>query len=424
MSDWTPLLTGAARDEAVRRVREIAAALVRDPDAWPLSRAADPRGLRHASLASGRAGLALFHARAFAAGLDPAGEALAVTRLHEAFDLVAARPMDASLHCGFTGVAWVAHLLASAPGGDDPVAEVDEALLGVLDDEAFAPPVDLIDGLVGIGVYGLARRGRPAARRLVERVVERLGERAAPEPPGLSWPSGTPSRRAVETGATEGASPWWNLGLAHGVPGVLALLARTLRAGIRAEDSRALLDGGLAWLVAQRLESSAGGAFADFVAADVERTPARVAWCYGDPGVAAALWAAGRALDRADVRAIALDTAHRAATRPLDGTQVVDTGLCHGSAGLGHVFHRLARASGDAVCAAAARRWFGETLAPRPERGGIAGFATWSFERVAAGEYVEDPCLLTGAAGVGLALLAAATPADPLWDAAFLLDLD
>jgi len=418
-----PLLDGAARHVALRRVAEIADALDRDPDAWPLSRADDPAGLRSASLASGRAGLALFHAWAARAGADANGEARAATRLGEAFDLVASRTMNASLFCGFTGVAWVAHLL-TPQGEEDPVAEVDDALLGALDDDGFAPPYDLIDGLAGIGVYALARLPRPAARRMAERVVDRLAERASAESVGRSWRSGAASRRALASGvATTADAPYWNLGLAHGVPGALGFLARALRAGVRATQARALLEDGAAWLVAQRLPAGAGGAFADFVAEDVPPEPARLAWCYGDPGAALGLLAAARALERADLESVALDVARLAARRPLEGSAVVDTGLCHGSAGLAHVFHRLARATGDATCLAAARRWLAETLVPRPERGGVAGFATYSFERVREGEYVEDPCLLTGAAGVGLALLAATTDVPPAWDAAFLMDV-
>lgn len=425
MSPWTPLLEGALRDEALTRVRAIAAALDRDPDAWPLSAVSDPRALRLASLASGRAGLALFHAWAAGAGLDPRGEALAVARLGEAFDLVASRTMDASLFCGFTGVAWAAHQLSPVEGDDDPVAGIDDALLALVEDDAFEPAYDLVDGLVGIGVYALARLPRPAARRLAECVLERLADRSSLEPVGRSWRSGVLSSRALRTGVSEESTePWWNLGLAHGVPGVLAWLARAARAGVRQADALALLEGGVAWLAAQRLPAETGGAFADFVSHDLEPEPSRLAWCYGDPGVAVALLAAARALGRTDIEALALDTAHRAAARPPERSFVVDTGLCHGAAGVAHAFHRLARATGDATCRDAARRWFAEALAPRADRGGVAGFATFSFERVTEGEYLEDPCLLTGAAGVGLALMAAATDAAPDWDAAFLLDVE
>jgi len=36
---------------------------------------------------------------------------------------------------------------------------------------------------------------------------------------------------------------------------------------------------------------------------------------------------------------------------------------------------------------------------------------------------VSDPSLLTGAVGIGLALLAATTPVEPMWDRILLLDL-
>lgn len=415
---------GAERAAALERVRAIHEALRRDPDGWPLSRPDDPRGLRAASLASGRAGLALFHAACARAGLADDAEKLASERLREAFEIVGRVTMDASLFCGFTGVAWVAQtLVAPEPGAGDPLGDVDDALAAALDDPDFDPPYDLIDGLAGLGVYALARRPRAAADVVLECVIARLEARAVRDEHGVSWPHGTRSRRAVLAGvADSNDTRWWNLGLAHGVPGVLGLLARCVRANVQAERARALLEGGASWLRAQRLPAGLPGAYADFLADDVPKAPARLAWCYGDPGVAIALVAAAQALGRDDLRAFARDVAHVAAARAHQHSDVVDTGLCHGSAGLGHVFDRLGAALDDPACREASRRWFADVLAPRPERGGVAGFATWSFERVREGDYVDDPCMLTGAAGVGLALLSACGEAAG-WNAPFLTDV-
>ncbi len=147
-----------------------------------------------------------------------------------------------------------------------------------------------------------------------------------------------------------------------------------------------------------------------------------MAWCYGDPGVAAAFAAAGESLDDRALRAFALDVAHAAARRPVESSGVVDAGLCHGAAGVAHVFHRLWRASGDPVCRDAALAWFERALERVADRPNVAGFATFGFERRREGEYVEDPGLLTGAAGTGLALVAAVSRRAPEWDRFLLLD--
>jgi hypothetical protein len=102
---------------------------------------------------------------------------------------------------------------------------------------------------------------------------------------------------------------------------------------------------------------------------------------------------------------------------------VVDTQLCHGSAGVAHAFARLHRATGDPACADAARFWFERTLELRRPGRGLAGFRTWSYERTREGEWMDDPRLLTGIAGTGLALLGAVADEEPAWDRAFLLSI-
>src|SRR5690606_21380472 len=90
--------------------------------------------------------------------------------------------------------------------------------------------------------------------------------------------------------------------------------------------------------------------------------PARAAWCYGDPGVALALMAAGSAADRPDWEAAAVELARGAAARPIESCQVGDASVCHGAAGLLHVFNRLYQASGERALRDAAIFWLGPTL--------------------------------------------------------------
>jgi hypothetical protein len=93
---------------------------------------------------------------------------------------------------------------------------------------------------------------------------------------------------------------------------------------------------------------------------------------------------------------------------------VRDGGLCHGAAGLMHMFHRLYQRSGDERFAVAARTWLEQLLALR-RADGFGGFAA-----LAADDWIADPGLLFGAGGVALAL-AALLGGDASWDRAFAL---
>jgi hypothetical protein len=118
-----------------------------------------------------------------------------------------------------------------------------------------------------------------------------------------------------------------------------------------------------------------------------------------------------------------LSVARNAARRRGRASGVADAGLCHGSAGLGHLFNRLWQATGKREFRSAALHWFERTLAYRHPGRGIGGFTAIISTASDRLTQASDPGILTGSAGIGLALLAAATAVEPGWDRLLLLDL-
>ena len=45
----------------------------------------------------------------------------------------------------------------------------------------------------------------------------------------------------------------------------------------------------VAWLLAQRRSLGSGAGFPIYLGEGIEPSPGRLSWCYGDPGIAAAL---------------------------------------------------------------------------------------------------------------------------------------
>jgi hypothetical protein len=404
-----PLLRGRAAEQVHDALRRISRALLEMPS----------RPVRDPSLADGGAGFALAHT-ALAPLFPRSGH---LDRAEEALDrsiaALSRTPVSPYLYAGFTGVAWaVEHLRGDS--GEDANEAIDEALLLYLTRTPWTESFDLIRGLAGYGVYALERLPRPGARRILELVVDRLAETARRRRPGLAWWS-DPEWVAPQFRRTPHLA--WNLGLAHGVPGVIGVLAGALGAGIQPRTTRRLLDGAVRWLLAQEIPRRTDAGFAIAVGPGLERAPARSAWCYGDPGVAAALLAAATAVGEPAWKKHALRMALRAAERAPSACKVVDAGLCHGAAGLGHVFHRMYLTSGDPRLARAARAWLVRALDYRQARGGIAGFASWGPDERGRMTWLADPGMLTGVAGIGLAFAAALSGADPTWDRALLLSL-
>jgi lantibiotic modifying enzyme len=380
------LLSGALRDEALQLAGRLSASL-RPPVA---------AGYGDASLASGSAGLAVCSGQFARTRADQEAAEAAVTHLEVAVDTVVSSTLSSSLYSGFVGVAWAVELLDRllGRGGEDASADIDDALTRLLQRYPQDAPYDLTSGLTGLGVYALACWPRLGAVQCALRVVEQLDRRARHDRDGIFWLSPPLSRYRLELPSRV------DLGVAHGIAGVIAFLARAHRLGLARQLVRPLLDGAVSWLLAHLVDTSAGPTVPYFVADAVAPAPARSAWCHGDPGVATALLLAAREVAEPAWAAVATDLAVRAAVRPPYQSGVADAGLCHGSAGLAHLFNRMHQMTAEPVMADAARFWVERTL----ELCATAGSAC------------RGTGLLEGAAGVAVAMEAASTTAEPAWD--------
>ena len=404
---WRPLLSGEQRDRALAAI-----GLLTGPDR---DRHTAPRS---ATLASGSAGLAVCYATLAATGADDHAGDIAAEYLDEAVNKLAAEPLTTSLYSGFPGIAWAANLVGKLGGTDsqeadaDAGAAIDVALADALRRYPQRGPYDLIDGLAGLGAYALARWPRPAAVECLSQVIERLAGRARRDADGVYW--WTPPSLMASARAQAHPDGGVDLGVAHGVAGVIPLLARAHVLGVESGTAAPLLDGAIRWMLAKLVETPWGRTMPAFAAPDAQPAPARSAWCYGDPGVAVALLLAARDTGEASWAEAGTELALSAARRPPEQTGVADAGVCHGTAGLAHMFGRLHQMTGESEFADAALSWLGRTLwlcgAPQ------AGSAGGPTGPIPVRPAMKKAGLLEGAAGVALVLHAACFAAEPAWD--------
>ena len=421
---WRPLLGGPIARQAFEALDAVAAA-IQSPLAalFPGSGILSGSGVaQDASLAGGTAGLAIFSSYLSRAGSRRRWQPAALRFLREAGDAVESVTMAPSLYGGFSGVAWaMAHVDKKLSDGDEGYAtdSVDDALNDYVNRPGWDGEYDLVGGLVGLAVYALERLPARAAVECLVGIVDRLEEIAETAREGVTW--FTPPAHLPDWQREQCPGGYYNLGLAHGVSGVIVVLGATCAAGIRPRKARKLLDGAVTWLLSQELENGAGSRFPAWVAPGAKPEASRSAWCYGDPGIAAALLCAARSVDQPDWERKAIEIARGVATRSPDETGVMDAGLCHGAAGLVHVLNRYYQATGDETLGEAARFWFERTLAMRRPGEGVGGFLALGAKEDGTRYWEDDAGILTGASGIALALLAATTPVEPAWDRMLLL---
>ncbi|HYO14346.1 MAG TPA: lanthionine synthetase C family protein [Thermoanaerobaculia bacterium] len=414
---WRPILPDQTAERVLDAVEEMAADVLKtlseesgtSQEVWTR---------RGNGLAGGNSGLAFFFHYLAEARLERGYEETALNLLERAIEGTAELQAPPGLYGGFSGVAWTlehlrGRLFEEDEGSEDPGEDVASVLSDFLDRTPWRLDYDLISGLVGYGVYALERTPLPGGAECLRKVVARLSETAERRPEGISWRTTPELIRPQDREAYPEGN--FNLGVAHGVPGVIGFLGEACAAGLETE-ARPLLDGAVAWLLAQKLPPEAGSVFAYSTAPGHEPSPARLAWCYGDLGIAASLLLAARAVGQEEWEREALELARACAARPPEASGAVDAGICHGTAGISHLFNRLYQATGDPALREAALFWLERTLEHRTPDQGIGGYSMYVPDAQGTMGWHGDAGFLTGTAGVALALLAAATPVEPEWD--------
>jgi lantibiotic biosynthesis protein len=422
---WRPLLQGSLAS----RAREAIAGLAAELDSSPF----EPVGLEAKfphSLAFGDCGIALFYAYLADThvehGNGGAFRDRAIKRVERAFRALEDVRMVPDLFRGFAGVAWTyghleTRLWPDQQTGEDPCVEIDEMLCRWC--EIPTVSVDLLQGVAGICLYAAQRPTAPSAQRLRDIAVTRLRTCADVLPNGRAWRApawiaelltheeGLGTRDEIERIVQHGI---YKIGAAHGAAGILAGMSIALPRSTDQAAARRVSEDVLEWIWRQRLSDEGPSIFPEFVGVDVRQST--TGWCNGDVGVALALFTASRAMHWPEAEARALDIARRAARQRIEDIEFFNRGnptLCHGSAGRGHLFNRLYQQTNDASFGEAAIYWFEHALSLRTPGQGTSGF---TVDEPLDGGRKNIRGFLMGAAGLGLALLAATTDQEPSWD--------
>lgn len=298
---------------------------------------------------------------------------------------------------------------------------------------AMVTVYDAIVGLSGTGRYLLHAlphsHDRPRMRETLAAVLDYLVDLSKPiEVDGRPVPGWYVSGedQVMESDKTSYPLGNFNCGMAHGIAGPLALLSLASLHGVAVPGQAQALRRMSEWLLRWRQVDEHGAYWPDRVRLEdeIEGAPTgpylhREAWCYGTPGVARALWLAGRALRDTALCDTALQAMNAVFRRPEAERDVDGPNFCHGRAGLLRITHRFALETGrpQLVCRV---EELTRQLLDKFDTGHPFGFQDVVPSR-------EGPLglntagLLEGAAGAALALMAVADDRANTWDTAFLI---
>jgi lantibiotic modifying enzyme len=431
---WEVLLPDELAARAASLARDVAARL-REPDRLATAASSAPRqGGRPAyaawyphELARGFAGLAVAWSYYESCFPDEDWGVIGHRHLEMAARAVEEQPhLPAGLFSGLSGLGFAAlslsgegrHYRGLLKAIDDVLLPRARALADRISGRESGCSVhdfDLISGLTGVGTYLLSRRAAARSatlRRVLTSLVHLARDR---DPP--AWH--TPPHLLQEEIRQRYPRGNLNCGLAHGIPGPLALFALAELNGVHVEGTADSIDRIASWLADHRLDDAWGVNWPTAVPIEPNGAgsgPSRAAWCYGNPGIARSLWLAGQVRNRAAYRELAIAAMESVYRRPPSARRIDSPTFCHGVAGLLQITLRFAHDTGLPLFRDAAAN-LAEQLFAAHEPDSLLGYRTVEAD----GRTVDQVGLLDGAAGVALVLLAAASPMEPTWDRLFLL---
>ncbi len=362
----------------------------------------------------GKAGIALFFFYYARLTMEEKYVDFAHQLINEIFDDINKETNIHTLAGGLAGVGWMMELLVQ---NDFVEADTDE-ILETLDPFLHKAMIydiekgnyDFLHGAVGCGAYFLSRLAKKESNGYLKELIDHLDKMKhifVDRNGGIAWRSVLDHDKG-----TEG----FNLSLSHGLASIIVFLAKLLEKGIYTEKVSPLLDGSIRYMLAFKLDTTKFQSnFPSWISEDYTPAHSRLAWCYGDLGIGAALWQAAQSAGNKEWEDVAVRTLlHSTGRKDVRENAVIDAGLCHGAAGIAHIYNRMYQHTAVATFKESALYWLEQTLKMATNEDGYAGFKAWHTEKY--GGWLPEAGLLEGVAGIGLMMISILSDIEAHWD--------
>ena len=224
---------------------------------------------------------------------------------------------------------------------------------------------DFLHGYLGIAQYFLMRR----KVKPIKLILKLLGESAIfEEDKSVKWKSNSTGNLG------------YNLGLSHGMASIIVILSKVVAQNIDIHIANPLLKGSIKFLLNNKFSSQKKISIFPNVCFDDDRETknSRLAWCYGDLGIARALWISGKVLLSSELQSEAIQLFEKNMQRKeYDMTSIIDAGLCHGSAGVAHLYNRMYLETGINDFNISAKYWMDDLINKANFTDGLAGYKSF-----------------------------------------------
>jgi lantibiotic modifying enzyme len=358
----------------------------------------------------GDVGLSLFYGYLFKYTNKGNYQKQCVKRVANSLNKITSIELLPSFESGISGICWgLNHLIQTGVIKEDfeciITDEINQYLSTYFNLYVKKNNYDYFSGALGIALNFLDyNKANSNATDCLKNVISYLKEASRKQSIGIAW----------ETPFKEG----YNLGLSHGIPSIIVILAKLHKQDINKNATLSLLRDAINWIISQAdLTSLKDPVYKYSTITDGKKT--KLAWCYGDLGVAIALLQAYKATGNTEWLNLATALMKKTESRKEEGVE--DAQFCHGSVGIAHIYNRFYQVTGIESFRECSKFWYIKTLEYSKFEDGIAGYKSARKDSDYNTTFVNAPGLLEGCAGIGLSLLSSISSIEPKWDSCFLL---
>jgi lantibiotic modifying enzyme len=301
--------------------------------------------------------------------------------------------IDDSFSYGLPGVIWMLNLISDFKEIDfSDILEIDQAFQDELFEKAKKELLenqnyDLLRGAIGILLPLISQEGNVPLNNSIVKLFSIY------------------FLKEIELNEFRPHSDFVNLGLAHGILSIISFISIIVKNDTNKKEAYQLVKSGIEIVNSYKtISKDTLSLFPCLGYKENEKNiyNSRLAWCYGDLGIANTYWLAGESFNKEVWKKEAINIGlHASMRRDVLENNVMDAGFCHGTAGIAHIFNKFYQRTHLREFDEARWYWLEKTLEFANFKDGLAGYKKY----VGKSDFENKYGLLEGIAGIGVVLM-------------------
>ncbi|WP_407498212.1 lanthionine synthetase C family protein [Elizabethkingia anophelis] len=342
--------------------------------------------------------------------------------VYQLFDKINAGNIGTTFCNGLAGTIWLLDYLVKNNfiefDIDDNAAPLDEYLAICMQKDIDSNNYDFLHGAIGYGMYFLERYKNTNNDKYKQEYLKYIYQLI-----NFFEESSIKYNNTIYWECENNQEPKHvNLGLAHGIPSIICFLAKVYNVNIEKERIKNLLEQSVSFILKyktfENISSFPSKVSLNNIDYDNKEDISRMAWCYGDLGIAIALYHANQILNNEEVEREYIELLHKSLKRKDKSISMVeDISVCHGSFGLALIFKKFYDRTKIDSLKEAYIYWLNDGLSKSVYTDGIAGFKAHRGDN----KYERETDILGGVSGIGMVLMSILTENSLDWDECLLL---